>query len=76
MSSWLVVKFDRSKYRLVYAGQFENQDRAHARLVLILGLVLGHMVLLLFAEFGKLHQAWRLTIPSTSGSTVTVWRRP
>jgi heavy metal efflux system protein len=51
------VKFDRSKYRLVYAGQFENQERAQARLVLILGLVLGLMILLLFAEFGKLRQA-------------------
>jgi heavy metal efflux system protein len=51
------LKYDSSKYRLVYAGQFENQERAQARLVLILGLVLGLMVLLLFAEFGKLRQA-------------------
>jgi heavy metal efflux system protein len=51
------VQFDPSKYRLVYAGQFENQERAQARIVLILGLVLGLMVILLFAEFGKLRQA-------------------
>jgi len=51
------LKFDKFKYRLVYAGQFENQQRAQARLVLILGLVLGLMTLLLFAEFGRLRQA-------------------
>jgi cobalt-zinc-cadmium resistance protein CzcA len=51
------VQFDRGKYRLVYAGQFENQERAQARIILISGLVLGLMVILLFAEFGKLRQA-------------------
>jgi cobalt-zinc-cadmium resistance protein CzcA len=51
------VKFDNTKYRILYAGQFENQQRAQARLVLILGLVLGLMTLLLFAEFGRLRQA-------------------
>ena len=51
------VQFDQSKYHLEYGGQFENQQRAQARLTLILGLVLGLMVLLLFTEFGKLRQA-------------------
>jgi heavy metal efflux system protein len=51
------VKFDKTKYRIQYAGQFENQQRAQARLVLILGLVIGLMTLLLFAEFGRLRQA-------------------
>jgi heavy metal efflux system protein len=51
------VKFNPTKYRIQYAGQFENQQRAQARLVLILGLVIGLMTLLLFAEFGRLRQA-------------------
>ncbi len=51
------VKFDTSKYRIQYAGQFENERRAQARLALILGLVIGLMTLLLFAEFGRLRQA-------------------
>jgi cobalt-zinc-cadmium resistance protein CzcA len=52
-----MVSFDHDKYRVDYAGVFENQQRAEARLVLILGLVLALMALLLFAEFGKLRQA-------------------
>jgi cobalt-zinc-cadmium resistance protein CzcA len=52
-----IVKFDNTKYRIQYAGQFENQRRAQARLVLILGLVIGLMTLLLYAEFGRLRQA-------------------
>jgi heavy metal efflux system protein len=51
------VKFDNDKYSLVYAGLFENQQRAQARLIPILGLVIGLMLLLLFAEFGRLRQA-------------------
>jgi heavy metal efflux system protein len=51
------VQFDHGKYRLEYGGQFENQQRAQARLTLIMGLVLALMTLLLYAEFGKLRQA-------------------
>src|SRR5215831_14287495 len=51
------VHFDQSKYRLEFAGQFENQERAQRRFALILGLVLGVMTLLLYTEFGKLRQA-------------------
>src|SRR4029077_14158964 len=51
------VKFDQSKFQLEYAGQFENQERAQRRFILILGLVLGVMMLLLYTEFGKLRQA-------------------
>ena len=38
-------------------GQFENQQRAQARLALVMGLVLAVMAVLLFAEFGNLRQA-------------------
>ena len=51
------VHFDNSQYRLEWAGQFENQQRAQARLILIMGLVMALMALFLFAQFGKLRQA-------------------
>jgi heavy metal efflux system protein len=51
------IQFDRSKYQLDYAGQFENQQRAQRRFTLILGLVLGVMLLLLYTEFGNLRQS-------------------
>ena len=51
------MQFDQSKYHLEYGGQYENEQRAQARLTLVLGLVLGLMTLLLFTEFGKLRQA-------------------
>jgi len=50
------VHFDRAHYRLEWAGQFENQQRALARLVVVMGLVLLVMGVLLFAQFGKLRQ--------------------
>ena len=51
------VHFDQTKYRLEYAGQFENQRRAQARMVMILGLVLGLMGVFLYTGLGKLRQA-------------------
>jgi cobalt-zinc-cadmium resistance protein CzcA len=50
------VNFDHSKYRLEWAGQFENQQRAQARLTVIMGIVLVLMTVFLFAEFGKIRQ--------------------
>ena len=51
------VQFEGSKYRLEYGGQFENEQRAERRFVLVLGLVLGIMLVLLYAAFGALRQA-------------------
>ncbi|HJV01421.1 MAG TPA: CusA/CzcA family heavy metal efflux RND transporter [Burkholderiaceae bacterium] len=51
------VKFDPQEVRLEWAGQFENERRAQARLTLILGLVMLLMTVLLFFQFGKLRQA-------------------
>ena len=51
------VKFDPQKFRLEWAGQFENERRAQARLVFILGIVLLLMSVLLFFQFGKIRQA-------------------
>jgi len=51
------IKFDRQKFRLEWAGQFENQRRAQARLVVILGVMLLMMAVLLYMQFGKLRQS-------------------
>jgi cobalt-zinc-cadmium resistance protein CzcA len=51
------VSFDRNKYHVEWGGQFEGQQRVEARFKLILGLVLGMMMVLLYAEFGLLRQA-------------------
>jgi cobalt-zinc-cadmium resistance protein CzcA len=51
------VHFDRSRYRLEWGGQFENQQRAQSRLALALCMVVAVMTIFLFAEFGKLRQA-------------------
>jgi cobalt-zinc-cadmium resistance protein CzcA len=51
------VHFDPQQYRLEWAGNFQNEQRAQARLTVVLGVVLAIMAVLLFAEFGKFHQA-------------------
>jgi cobalt-zinc-cadmium resistance protein CzcA len=51
------VHFDKQSYQLQWAGTFENQRRAQARLAVVMALVMGIMLVFLFAEFGKLHQA-------------------
>ncbi len=50
------VKIDPSRYRLQWSGDFESEQRAEARLILILGLILGLMIVLLFAQFGAFRQ--------------------
>jgi cobalt-zinc-cadmium resistance protein CzcA len=50
------VKYDHAAHRLEWAGQFENQQRAQKRLVVILALVLLAMAMLLFFQFGKVRQ--------------------
>jgi len=51
------VRFDRGKYRLEWAGQFENQQRAQARLTIVMALVFAVMGLLLFLQFHKIRYA-------------------
>jgi len=48
------LKFDKSKFRLQWAGQFESQQRAQKRLVYIVSLMLILMGFLLFFQFQKL----------------------
>jgi cobalt-zinc-cadmium resistance protein CzcA len=51
------VHFDKGKIRLEWGGQFENQRRAEARLLLILGLVMGLMLIFLTIGIGAFRQA-------------------
>lgn len=51
------VSYDHSRYRIVWGGQFENQNRAYARLAVIVPLALAIMFLLLYGAFGKFRQA-------------------
>ena len=44
-------------YRLTWGGQFENQQRAAARLALVVPVAIGLIFLLLFATFGSVRQA-------------------
>jgi cobalt-zinc-cadmium resistance protein CzcA len=44
-------------YRTVWGGQFENQQRAAARLALVVPVALALIFLLLFATFGSVRQA-------------------
>ena len=51
------VSFDPKRYQIEWVGHFEDEERAEARFILILGLILGVMIVLLYAEFGLLRQA-------------------
>jgi len=51
------VHFDRAKIHLEWGGQFENQRRAEARLLVILGLVMGMMLIFLTIGTRSLRQA-------------------
>jgi cobalt-zinc-cadmium resistance protein CzcA len=51
------VHFDPNKVRLEWGGQFENQRRAEARLLVILGLVLGMMLIFLTIGTRSFRQA-------------------
>jgi heavy metal efflux system protein len=51
------VKFDRDRIRLEWGGQFENQRRAEARLLVILALVMGMMLIFLTIGTNSVRQA-------------------
>jgi len=44
-------------YRLTWGGEFENQQRAAARLAVVIPVALGMIFMLLFATFGSVRQA-------------------
>jgi cobalt-zinc-cadmium resistance protein CzcA len=51
------IQYDHSTCRIVWGGQFENQQRAYARLAIVVPLTLAAMFLLLFGAFGRFRQA-------------------
>ncbi|WP_293313263.1 efflux RND transporter permease subunit [Pedobacter sp. UBA5917] len=51
------VKYDTEKYKIEWGGQFENQNRAYAKLAVVVPLALAIMFLLLYGAFGKFRQA-------------------
>jgi len=51
------VHFDANKIRLEWGGQFENQRRAEARLLVILALVMGMMLIFLTVGIKSFRQA-------------------
>ncbi len=52
------MHFDHDEIRLEWGGQFENQRRAEARLMVILGLVMGLMLIFLTVGIGSFRQAF------------------
>ena len=50
------VSFDLKRNQIEWIGHFEDEQRAETRFVLILTLILGLMIVLLYAEFGLLRQ--------------------
>jgi heavy metal efflux system protein len=51
------VKYDPEHFEFVWGGQFENQQRAQGRLVIVLPLVLALIFILLYGAFGKVRHA-------------------
>lgn len=51
------INYDHEKYQIKWGGQFENQNRAYSRLVVIVPLALAIMFILLYCAFGKFRQA-------------------
>lgn len=51
------VKYDHHDYSIKWGGAFENQNRAYARLAIIVPLALAIMFVLLYGAFGKLRLA-------------------
>jgi len=63
-------------YRLGFGGQFENQQRAAARLSLVVPLALGLVFVILFATFGSIRQAVLVlsNVPfALVGGVVALW---
>ncbi|HXX84100.1 MAG TPA: CusA/CzcA family heavy metal efflux RND transporter [Casimicrobiaceae bacterium] len=72
------IPYDHTRYQIAWGGQFENQQRAQARLAVILPMTLALMFVLLFALFGNLRQPGLilLTVPlSLLGGLVGLYLR-
>ena len=51
------VKYDHAQYELSWGGQFENQQRAQARLAIVVPIVIGLIFILLYGAFSTLRHA-------------------
>ncbi len=63
-------------YRITWGGQFENQQRAAARLTIVVPVALGLIFVLLFSTFGSVRQALLIlsNIPfALVGGIVALW---
>jgi cobalt-zinc-cadmium resistance protein CzcA len=63
-------------YRLVWGGEFENQQRAAKRLAIVLPVALGLIVVVLFATLGSLRQALLIlaNVPfALVGGLIALW---
>jgi cobalt-zinc-cadmium resistance protein CzcA len=63
-------------YRVAWGGQFENQQRAAARLILVVPMSLGFIFLILFSTFGSVRQALLVlsNVPfAMVGGVVALW---
>ena len=52
------ISYNRNDFLLKWSGQFDNQQRAFKRLIVIVPLSLALMFILLFWSFGNFRQAW------------------
>jgi len=69
------VKYDHAHYQLSWGGQFENQQRSQARLMLIMPMVMAIMFVLLFVQFKNLRlpALILLTVPlATMGGLIAL----
>ena len=63
-------------YRITWGGQFENQQRAAARLAVVVPIALGMIFMLLFATYGSVRQAALVltNIPfALIGGVIALW---
>ncbi|NLU95513.1 efflux RND transporter permease subunit [Chitinophaga sp. Ak27] len=51
------ISYDHERYTIKWGGQFENQHRAYARLMIVVPLALAIMFMLLYGAFGRFQQA-------------------
>ncbi|NLR78114.1 efflux RND transporter permease subunit [Chitinophaga eiseniae] len=51
------VSYNHERYAIKWGGQFENQHRAYARLMVVAPLALAIMFMLLYGAFGRFQQA-------------------
>lgn len=56
------IKYDHTKYEIAWGGLFENQQRAQARMAVIIPGALGLIFLLLYTGFGRVRYAAMILI--------------